>query len=283
MKKTYTSRILLTIAPARAALTVLGAWLLLTGCAATWTRSTPLVCSQQALSQCRQDEGIVFGSVLVQPQDSQTPTNHFSYTVFVRTARAKSIRYHFTALPNQETPFMIKFPAGDYSISSIRWDLPLSPDEKLMRHLAISDIETKGRVELAADFRVVAGQTNYIGELVVTVPRRTINGSRYTMDAREARPAAMEALRNEYGLSEIRSDLMTVKVREKTIVVSTASGQTGAGYLPYYPTYYPPLNTYSTGHSGSGHSGLGHSGGHSGYTSGHYSAPSGGHCPSFHR
>jgi len=193
-------------APSLALILVLG----LIGCA------SPMVSSKEELQSLGENEGVVFGSFLINVEkgeenesgwdflkgskagDSEYGVSITEMTRFeaelLKALVPFKTSYKFTVKPEQEFKFVKKLPAGTYQVAKI--------DE-----LGFSN----AFVHLGVGFAVRPKQTTYIGRLTVLFPYRNMVGSPVGTKVTDAQEETIDSLRNEHGelvFSNIVKELM---------------------------------------------------------------------------
>jgi len=144
--------------------------------------------------------GIVVGSVLVEAEDD--PPDSWWNRMFGRNAEGFTYefqivriewtdrkggghpfaeQYRLEVKPKVERTFVSRLPVGNYLI-------------KTFRHEGLSAIGG----DLEVKFSVEPGRTQYLGRLILDVPRRVSFGTPYTFRIANARDTAIAALRQRY-------------------------------------------------------------------------------------
>lgn len=171
------------------------ALLLLAGCS-----TTSFDMSDKPIEAPGPGWGIVVGSVLVEAEDDPPDSwwnrtfgrNAEGFTYEFRivkveltdpggTSHPYAQQYRLDAKPRVERMFVARLPVGSYLI-------------KTFRHEGLSAIGG----DLDVRFSVEAGRTQYLGRLVLDVPRRVSLGVPYTFRIVDERGAAIAALRQRH-------------------------------------------------------------------------------------
>lgn len=169
--------------------------LLLAGCS-----TTSLDMSDRPIEPPGPGWGIVVGSVLVEAEDD--PPDSWWNRTFGRNAEGFTYefqivriewtdrkggshpyaeQYRLEVKPKVERTFVSRLPVGNYLI-------------KTFRHEGLSAIGG----DLEVKFTVEPGRTQYLGRLILDVPRRVSFGTPYTFRIANARDTAVAALRQRY-------------------------------------------------------------------------------------
>ncbi|BFU96431.1 MAG: protein of unknown function [Nitrospira sp.] len=166
--------------------------LLLAGCS-----TTSLDMSNQPVEPPGPGWGVVVGSVLVEAEDDPPDSwwnrtfgrnaEGFTYEFQIvkveltdpnGTSHPYAQQYRLDAKPRVERMFVARLPVGSYLI-------------KTFRHEGLSAIGG----DLDVRFSVEAGRTQYLGRLVLDVPRRVSFGAPYTFRIVDERATAIAAIR----------------------------------------------------------------------------------------
>jgi hypothetical protein len=182
---------------------------LLAGCAT----SPSLQMSKQDFEKVDSTEGVIVGSVLVEIQESVDEssdswlkgrkTENFEYQFEVEDLYQNDLvlaglqdpkRYTVKVVPGQEKAFVAKLPVGQYFFYSIR-QLGFSNRLDHIRTL----------------FSVTAGQTTYVGRLVIIYPYRLSLSADFTVQVDDTQEKTVGALKAEFSdqLANVRKGLMT--------------------------------------------------------------------------
>jgi hypothetical protein len=175
---------------------------LLSGCAS-------MVSSKEELQNVGEDEGIVFGSFVINVEKGEgnetgwaflkgQKASDATYAVIISEIGLNPLKpnYVIRATPEKEEIFIKKLPAGDYQIQKIQKE-------------GFSSLE----LNLRANFRVTPKQTTYIGKFTVQFPDRITIGSPVRMNVGDAQQATTEQLKNEHerSLSQVVKALMVIE------------------------------------------------------------------------
>ncbi|WP_080887252.1 hypothetical protein [Nitrospira japonica] len=144
--------------------------------------------------------GVVVGSVLVEAEDDPPDSwwnrsfgrnaEGFTYefqivrvelTDLEGTSHPYARRYQLDAKPRVERTFVARLPVGTYLV-------------KTFRHEGLSAIGG----DLDVRFSVEAGRIQYLGRLVLTVPRRVSFGAPYTFRIVDARDSTLTKLQQRH-------------------------------------------------------------------------------------
>ena len=166
--------------------------------------------SKQELREIAEDEGVVYGSFLVDVErvadegsawefwkGQKAGGSTYSVEITKRGRNPIKPTYALRATPGTEDVFIKKLPAGEYLI------------EKVSK-------EGFTNLELILDgvtFRVVPGQTTYIGKLMLQFPNRITVGSAVRVEVRDTQQETTESLKGEYAesLSDVGKELITIE------------------------------------------------------------------------
>lgn len=175
---------------------------LLSGCAS-------MVSSKEELQNVGEDEGIVFGSFVINVEKGEgnetgwaflkgQKASDATYAVIISEIGLNPLKpnYVIRATPEKEEIFIKKLPAGDYQIQKIQKE-------------GFASLESN----LRANFRVTPKQTTYIGKFTVQFPDRITIGSPVRMNVGDAQQATTEQLKNEHerSLSQVVKALMVIE------------------------------------------------------------------------
>ena len=175
---------------------------MLSGCAS-------MVSSKEELQNVGENEGIVFGSFVINVEKGQESESGWAflkgqkagdatYAVIISERGFNPLKpnYLIRAASDKEEIFIKKLPAGDYQIQKIQKE-------------GFTNLELNVRV----NFRVTPKQTTYIGKFTVQFPDRIRVGSPVRTNVGDAQQETTEKLKNEHekSLSEVVKALMAVQ------------------------------------------------------------------------
>jgi hypothetical protein len=168
-----------------------------------------MVSSKEELQNVGEDEGIVFGSFVINVEKGEgnetgwaflkgQKASDATYAVIISEIGLNPLKpnYVIRATPEKEEIFIKKLPAGDYQIQKIQKE-------------GFASLESN----LRANFRVTPKQTTYIGKFTVQFPDRITIGSPVRMNVGDAQQATTEQLKNEHerSLSQVVKALMVIE------------------------------------------------------------------------
>lgn len=162
---------------------------LLSGCA-------PMTSSREELQSAGENEGVVFGSILLTPHPASgtesgmaflggRKADELEYVLNVSPAGFNPFKMTYTlaAAPGKEEFFVKRMPAGLYAIDNIR------PSSFLF---------SGATFPLGFKFEVKPRQTSYIGRVAVLLPDRLRVGVRFGSSVQDAQQEAVEKLRKDH-------------------------------------------------------------------------------------
>jgi hypothetical protein len=198
---------------------VLAVALLMCGC----TTSHPLNADPSQVRDLGRDEGIVFGSLLVEIATDVEKSESFWQKVLDGRPgpQATDFSYRLT-MPGPR-------PEIDLSLSREEWELLVSPGEE---HTFVARLPSglqyvgglqavyksfwqtsQGEYDIVASFRVTSGEVTYIGRLVLVLPERLSDYSKAHVRVEDGLAAAQAELGDDYGerFESPRVELMDVE------------------------------------------------------------------------
>ncbi len=155
--------------------------------------------SREELQSVAAGEGIVVGSVLIKVAKESgqssglfqgSKAEELNYSVAIAQSGLNPFKetYELPVSPGKETYFVKKLKAGDYQI------LNLTPAGLFAMQVSFG---------IKLNFKVLPGETNYIGHLVIELPARIRPGSPFNFAMENDKEAAQAHLRDNYpSLSE---------------------------------------------------------------------------------
>lgn len=187
-------------------------------CLAMFSGCASMVSSKEELQKVGENEGVVFGSFVINVEKSQgnetgraflkgLKASDTTYAVIISEYeflgnrfsdqfRANPLKpnYVIRATPEKEEIFIKKLPAGTYRIENIRRE-------------GFGTLE----FDLEVYFTVAPKQTTYIGKVTVQFPDRITRGSPVRTNVADAQRETTELLKNEHGksLSNVVNALVT--------------------------------------------------------------------------
>ncbi len=192
---------------------VLAVALLMSGC----TTSHPLNVDPSQVRDLGLDEGIVFGSLLLEiATDGAESCDFWSRTIMggCRGPPATDFSYRLT-MPGPR-------PEKDLSLSREEWELLVSPGEEhtfvarlpsgyqyvgglhaVSKSLSFTSqgewSRSQGEFDIEASFQVTSGEVTYIGRLVLVLPERLDDYSKAHVRVEDGLAAAQAELGGDYG------------------------------------------------------------------------------------
>jgi len=168
-----------------------------------------MVSSKEELQDVASNEGVVFGSFVINLEKGQEKESGWAflqgqkagdatYAVVISEKGFNPLKqnYIIRAKPEKEETFIKKLPAGDYQIQKIQKE-------------GFTNLELNLRV----NFTVTPGQTTYIGQFTVQFPDRLRVGSPVRMKVADAQRETTDLLKNEHdkSLSHVIKALMAIQ------------------------------------------------------------------------
>jgi hypothetical protein len=178
-------------------------------CLAMLSGCAPMVSSKDELQSVGENEGVVFGSFVINVEKGQESESGWAFLKGQKAGDATysvmiseqgfnplSPNYIIRATPEKEETFIRKLPAGAYQIKKIQKE-------------GFTNLELNVRV----NFTVAPKQTTYLGKLTVLFPDRIRVGSPVRMNVTDAQRESTELLKNEHenSLSNAVKALMAVQ------------------------------------------------------------------------
>ena len=175
---------------------------MLSGCAS-------MVSSKEELQNVGENEGIVFGSFVINVEKSEEKESGWAflkgqkagdatYAVIISERGFNPLKQNYVirAEPEKEEVFIKKLTAGDYQIQKIQKE-------------GFTNLELNLRV----NFRVTPRQTTYLGKLTVQFPDRIRVGSPVRTNVGDVQQETTEKLKNEHekSLSQVVKALMAIE------------------------------------------------------------------------
>jgi len=167
-----------------------------------------MVSSKEELQNVGENEGVVFGSLVINVEKGQESESGWAflkgqkagdatYTIIIsEQGFTFSPNYVIRATPEKEEIFIRKLPAGAYQIVKIQKE-------------GFTNLE----LSLTVNFTVVPKQTTYIGKFTVQFPDRIRVGSPVRMNVADVQRETTELLKNEHdkSLSNVVKALMAIQ------------------------------------------------------------------------
>ena len=175
----------------------------LSGCAS-------MTSSKEELQNIGENEGVVFGSFVINVEQSEGSESGLGFLKGQKAANATYAvifaksglnplkkRYVIRARPEKEAVFIRKLPVGQYQI------------EKISKE-GFTNLELELR---NVNFRVMPKQTTYIGKVIMQFPNRIMAGSPVRVNVADAEQEATDSLRGEHekSLSRVVKELATTR------------------------------------------------------------------------
>ena len=175
----------------------------LSGCAS-------MTSSKEELQNIGENEGVVFGSFVINVEQSEGSESGLGFLKGQKAANATYAvifaksglnplkkRYLIRAIPEKEAVFIRKLPVGQYQIEKI------SKEGFTNLELELRDV----------NFRVMPKQTTYIGKVIMQFPNRIMVGSPVRVNVADAEQEATDSLRGEHekSLSRVVKELATTR------------------------------------------------------------------------